>query len=189
MRSTISKIFSRRSPTKILRKIALEAKKNMYSTAALKEEQKPYDRINAYRNIIKANRPDTRKNPDGSESTVILADAEYDGRFFAHPMLFPGYDNKELEETEEWHEFKKGEEDLAFDEAVKRGEVFEFPTAEEAQEFAEGNWKDKNNYVIYDNDSLSSSKAKKMLEDGKINGEPLTDKQKRYFGWIAGGKK
>lgn len=189
MRSTISKLFGRRSPTKILKDIALKGRKNMYTTAALKADKKPYDRVDAYKNIIKAKRPDVRKNPDGTESTVILADSEYDGRFFAHPMLFPGYDNEELQETEEWHEFKKGEEDLAFDEAVKRGEVFEFPTADEASAFAKGNWKDKNNYVIYDKNNLTSSKAKKMLEHGTVNGESLTDKQKRYFGYIAGGKK
>jgi hypothetical protein len=36
---------------------------------------------------------------------------------------------------------------------------------------------------------ITSSKAKEMLRDGSVHGHPLTDKQKRYFGWIAGGKK
>lgn len=36
---------------------------------------------------------------------------------------------------------------------------------------------------------LTSEKAKTMLRDGTVNGKPLTDKQKRYFGWIAGGGK
>lgn len=35
---------------------------------------------------------------------------------------------------------------------------------------------------------LTPSKAKKMLKDGTAQGKPLTDKQKRYFGAIAGGK-
>tara|TARA_R110002020_G_scaffold82687_7_gene205077 strand:- start:10465 stop:10770 length:306 start_codon:yes stop_codon:yes gene_type:complete len=101
MRSTISKLFGRKSPTKILKDIALKGRKNMYTTAALKADKKPYDKKEAYKNIIKS----------------------------------------------------------------------------------------KNNYVTYDKNNLTSSKAKKMLEDGKINGEPLTDKQKRYFGYIAGGNK
>jgi hypothetical protein len=36
---------------------------------------------------------------------------------------------------------------------------------------------------------LTAEKAKIMLKDNQANGEPLTDKQKRYFGWIAGGRK
>lgn len=36
---------------------------------------------------------------------------------------------------------------------------------------------------------LTSDKAKKILKDGKVRGRPLTAKQKRYMGWIAGGKK
>ncbi len=36
---------------------------------------------------------------------------------------------------------------------------------------------------------LTSDKAKKMLEDGTAQGKKLTDKQKRYFGYIAGGGK
>lgn len=36
---------------------------------------------------------------------------------------------------------------------------------------------------------LTSHKAKIMLKEGMANGEPLTDKQKRYFGWVAGGRK
>jgi len=33
------------------------------------------------------------------------------------------------------------------------------------------------------------AKAKEMLKDGKIGGKKITPKQKRYFGWVAGGKK
>ena len=35
--------------------------------------------------------------------------------------------------------------------------------------------------------ALTAGKAKKMLDDGTVHGRPLTDKQKRYFGAIAGG--
>lgn len=37
------------------------------------------------------------------------------------------------------------------------------------------------------NGGLSSDKAKEILRDGTANGHKLTDKQKRYFGYIAGG--
>lgn len=36
---------------------------------------------------------------------------------------------------------------------------------------------------------VSSAKAKEILRDGTAQGHALTDKQKRYFGWIAGGRK
>ena len=35
--------------------------------------------------------------------------------------------------------------------------------------------------------AVSSIKAKEILRHGKVHGEPLTDKQKKYFGLIAGG--
>jgi hypothetical protein len=34
---------------------------------------------------------------------------------------------------------------------------------------------------------LSANKAKEMLKDGTVHGKKLTDRQKRYFGYIAGG--
>jgi len=36
---------------------------------------------------------------------------------------------------------------------------------------------------------LTASKAKEMLRDGTAQGHKLTKKQKKYFGWVAGGKK
>jgi hypothetical protein len=41
----------------------------------------------------------------------------------------------------------------------------------------------------YKKGGLTPAKAKKILADGEANGKPLTDKQKRYFGYIAGGGK
>lgn len=32
---------------------------------------------------------------------------------------------------------------------------------------------------------LTPSKAKKILKDGTAQGKPLTEKQKRYFGYMA----
>lgn len=34
---------------------------------------------------------------------------------------------------------------------------------------------------------VSQAKACKMLEDGSVNGTPLTESQKRFFGMVCGG--
>ena len=36
---------------------------------------------------------------------------------------------------------------------------------------------------------LTSTKAKKILTDGTVHGKPLSAKQKKFFGAIAGGQK
>ena len=36
---------------------------------------------------------------------------------------------------------------------------------------------------------LTSAKAKKILRDKSVKGHLLTRKQKRFMGWVAGGKK
>lgn len=35
---------------------------------------------------------------------------------------------------------------------------------------------------------LSGRKARKILEDGTVHGHPLTPKQRRFMGWVAGGR-
>ena len=37
--------------------------------------------------------------------------------------------------------------------------------------------------------SPSKAKAKKMLEEGVVHGKKITPRQRRYFGWVSGGKK
>jgi hypothetical protein len=37
--------------------------------------------------------------------------------------------------------------------------------------------------------TLTSKKAKKILEDGSVRGHALTAKQKRFFGAVAGGQR
>lgn len=39
-----------------------------------------------------------------------------------------------------------------------------------------------------DGGEVSPEKAKKILSDGSVHGQPLTDKQKKFFGAIAGGE-
>ena len=36
---------------------------------------------------------------------------------------------------------------------------------------------------------LTKTKAKKILREGKARGKRLTRKQKKFFGWMAGGSK
>jgi hypothetical protein len=38
-------------------------------------------------------------------------------------------------------------------------------------------------------DGLSKSKAKIMLHEGMAHGKPITEQQRKYFGWVAGGSK
>ena len=78
-------------------------------------------------------------NADGTASTVLMTSYEEDGKHYAIPTLFPK--NPEFYGTNpnDWMR-------LDFEEAKKvaeeRGEVFQFDTEEEAQRFAEGEWKD-----------------------------------------------
>ena len=85
-----------------------------------------------------------RINKDGTESTVLMASGEVDGKYVAYPTLFPSTKgmNEKYGSDPMWWSEKKGME--AFNEAKKRGEVFEFDTEEEAIDFAEGSWKDVN---------------------------------------------
>jgi hypothetical protein len=83
-------------------------------------------------------RPVARRNEDGDQSTVKMEDAEYDGRFFSYPTLFPIGDGFSANPND-WMELDGV---AAFDEAQRRGELFEFDTAEEANRFAKGEWKE-----------------------------------------------
>jgi hypothetical protein len=81
-------------------------------------------------------RPFSRKNADGSESTVVMASGEADGKYYAFPTLFPAEGNTGSSDPKDWIEPKD-----AWSEAQRRGEMFEFDTEDEAINFAEGSWK------------------------------------------------
>lgn len=36
---------------------------------------------------------------------------------------------------------------------------------------------------------LSAEKARKILHDKQVKGHPLSDRQRRFMGWVAGGRK
>lgn len=81
-----------------------------------------------------------RKNADGSESTVKFQSANIDGKNVVYPTLFPDAEQGEDYGSDPlWWKELDGLD--AYDEALRRGEVFEFETEEEAQKFAEGSWK------------------------------------------------
>jgi|15BtaG_2_1085339.scaffolds.fasta_scaffold00299_10 hypothetical protein len=83
-------------------------------------------------------RPVAMVNQDGSESTVKFMSYEEDGSHYVVPTLFPIDPDNPTSTPGDWYE-------LGMDDAIylakKRGEVFKFDNEEEAQEFAEGEWK------------------------------------------------
>jgi hypothetical protein len=52
-----------------------------------------------------------------------------------------------------------------------------------------GTLTDRENMREYKKGGLTSQKAKMMLHDGTINGKPITEQQRKYFGLIASGGK
>lgn len=52
-----------------------------------------------------------------------------------------------------------------------------------------GTLTDRENMREYKKGGLTSNKAKMMLHDGTINGKPITEQQRKYFGLIASGGK
>ena len=102
------------------------------------EEMSEMNRANKARTM----RTNARINDDGTESTVLMASGEVDGKFVAYPTLFPrdGGGTVDYGSDKLWWDEKSGM--AAFEEAKLRGEVFTFETEDEAQEFAEGSWKE-----------------------------------------------
>ena len=81
-------------------------------------------------------RKGVRKNPDGSESTHLMATETLDGKnWFSFPTLFQDPDGTWIDMSDKpWKE--------AYEEAKRRGEVIEFGTDKEAAiKFGEGSWK------------------------------------------------
>ena len=83
-----------------------------------------------------------RINDDGTESTVLFESANIDGKEVVYPTLF--LQNPEVKSSDPmyWMELEGME---AFEEAKKRGELFYFDDEKEANEFAQGSWKDVSN--------------------------------------------
>ena len=83
-------------------------------------------------------RQGVRKNPDGSESTHLMATETLDGEnWVSFPTLFQDPDGTWVDMSDRpWEE--------AYEEAKRRGEVIDFGTDKEAAiNFGEGSWKDQ----------------------------------------------
>ena len=83
-------------------------------------------------------RQGARKNPDGTESTHLMATETLDGKnWFSFPTLFQDPDGTWIDMSDKpWKE--------AYEEAKKRGELIDFGTDKEAAiKFGEGSWKPK----------------------------------------------
>tara|TARA_A100001515_G_C4507689_1_gene188940 strand:- start:413 stop:745 length:333 start_codon:yes stop_codon:yes gene_type:complete len=68
---------------------------------------------------------------DQKPSTHLMAYGESDGKYVAYPTLFQDDDGM-------WYQ-----PDDPFREAIKKKEIYQFGTEEEAAEFAGGSWKNK----------------------------------------------
>ena len=110
-----------------------------------------------------------RINKDGTESTVLMEQANIDGKNVVYPTLFPVTTTKEYGSHPLWWTEKEGID--AYNEALERGEVFEFDTEQEAIEFAEGSWKDVNT-LDYD--------AKKFYGDKGVDYNAYKKQYDRY---------
>ncbi len=103
-------------------------------------------------------RTSVRKNEDGTESTHLYASGESDGKFVAYPTIYQN-DKGEYYEAEN-----------AFEEAIKKGEIIEFDTDEEAKVYAEGAWKNHYNYdgtpkKYKDGGLLTKSDKEEVIEE------------------------
>tara|TARA_R100000935_G_scaffold10727_2_gene21435 strand:- start:11093 stop:20389 length:9297 start_codon:yes stop_codon:yes gene_type:complete len=127
-------------------------------------EQDVIDVATKIRNI----RSTARINDDGTESTVLLESANIDGNEVVYPTLFPKTTGQRYGSDPMWWMEKKGME--AYKEALKRGEVFTFDTAEAAEEVAEGSWKDVSTIdseakLFYADRGLNYTTYRKELDD------------------------
>ena len=149
------------------------------------------------RNAIRARslRNKSRLNDDGTESIVMMASGEVDGRYVAYPTLFPVNPDSYGRSKNSWMEPND-----PFAEAMERGEVFYFDSNEEAERFAEGSWKDisavdaeadsffnkrgldylnyRKNFDAYE-DAMNTVD---FIEDAPFTREELTPEQEAEFG-------
>jgi len=86
------------------------------------------------------------QNVDGSVSSHIMASGDSDGKYYAYPTIYPDINGfpqtgdlaPYLRKNTNWVSPNKPVE-----EAYNRNELYQFKTRKESEEFAEGNWKNK----------------------------------------------
>jgi hypothetical protein len=87
--------------------------------------------------LAKQQRPVSRVNNDGTQSSHLYESAEVGGKFVVYPTLFPKSPDASSD-AKDWMELGS---DQAYSEAKKRGEVIEFNNKASADAFAKGAWK------------------------------------------------
>ena len=105
-----------------------------------------------------------RINDDGSVSTVKFQSANIDGKEVVYPTLFPFDENGDYGTSPDWWEELDGMQ--AYKKALQRGEVFTFKTEAEAQDFANGSWKDVYN-VDAEGQQFYNKKGKDYIQEKK----------------------
>ena len=112
-----------------------------------------------------------RDNGNGTESTVLFASYEEDGKFKVIPTLFP---KDRFNYTSRMGDWTEPSFDKAKAMAEQRGEVFVFDTEEEAENFAQGSWKDVSTHEaeaidFYAKRGIDYNREKKLyLNEGTI---------------------
>ena len=116
------------------------------------------NRANTARNIRKDVTP--LKNEDGSTSTHVMASGEGGPgkyKYTVNPTVFPNEGGKT------WTDLRSDQQG-AYNEASKRGEVFAFKSEKRAEKFSMGSWKQ----------GQAGREANQMYRDAKKNNELYT---------------
>ena len=140
------------------------------SNAVMPEEIKEEDYLTKSFNVKKS-RKKPMKNEDGSVSTVRMASADN----MAFPTIFPKDPNKPSNNPDDWFVFdisKREDIEAAIKMAQERGEIYKFDTPEEANEFAEGGWKDV---------SITDIEGEKFFKERGLDYLKVMKAEKRRF--------
>jgi len=89
--------------------------------------------MNFVQRYLSPNKYPSISNSDGTISTHKMADAEFDGRYIAYPLIIQKPDGSLVELSHE----------DAFRHAIETGEFMEFDTQEEASAYARGGYKSR----------------------------------------------
>jgi hypothetical protein len=139
------------------------------ANAEISKEVKDEDFLTKAFNVKKSRRV-AMKNEDGSESTVVMASADN----FAFPTIFPKDPNSKSKNPADWHVFDISTRDgveKAIAMAKKRGEIYQFKTNEEANEFAEGAWKES---------SIEDIEGDKFFKERDLDYRRVMSADRRY---------
>ncbi|MHA2113437.1 MAG: hypothetical protein ACW98W_18385 [Candidatus Hodarchaeales archaeon] len=138
------------------------------SNAVMPEEIKEEDYLTKSFNVRKS-RAKAMKNDDGSVSTVRMASADN----FAFPTIFPKDPDNQTSNPADWFVFdisKREDVEAAIKMAQERGEIYKFDTSEEANEFAEGGWKDV---------SITDTEGKRFFDERGLDYTKVMKAEKR----------